>query len=69
MLAEAQVYILLELVDNVGHMHTDMQSTGNNAVLGRGGVGGKGGGVQVLLGYHERFASGSIPSKLPAMVT
>ena len=37
MLAEAQVYILLELVDNVGHVHTDMQSTGNNAVLGRGG--------------------------------
>ena len=56
---EAQVYIL---VDNVGHIHTDMQSTGNNAVLGRGGGGG-------VLGYQERFASGSIPSKLPPMVT
>ena len=37
---EAQVTsaYLLELVDNVGHMHIDMQSTGNNAVLGGTGT-------------------------------
>ena len=58
---EAQItsVCLLELEDNVGHMHTDMQSTGKNAVLGG----------QVLLGCQEILASRSIPTKLLAMVT
>ena len=59
---EAQVtsVCLLELVDNVGHMHRHAVTVHWKQRCNEG---------QVLLGYQERFASRSIPSKLLAMVT